>query len=226
MNILIAKEDYDDAVTMGESILSDDPDNILVAPLKGLALYRKGDFLEAVKVFQRQEDIGNDTYPVHYYLGQAYWRDKVIYRAEKELTAAWIIDSSDVTLAYSLAAVKAEARRSFDKEVKPWLDTAWDMIQPDSTLVSRLHQQYGQGYYGNDWDKAIEHYKKAYNYNPDFISALSMIAYCYEMKKDYKQAIDWYEKYLRVARPGSLRYEFARKSVDVLKAELFMEEGR
>lgn len=130
-------------------------------------------------------------------------------------------------LAYSIAAVKSDGYRPFEKEVKPWLDKAWEMIQPDPATMSRLHQQYGLGYYRrqDSWDKAIEHYKEAYRYNPKFISALSTIAYCYEIKKDYKHALEWYEKYLKVATPGSQGYEFATKSIDYLKGELFMEEN-
>ena len=92
--------------------------------------------------------------------------------------------------------------------------------------LSRIHQQYGLGYYRrqNAWDKAIEHYKEAYRYNPKLISALSTIGYCYEQKKDYKQALQWYEKYLQVARPGSNGYDFVTKSITYLKSELFMEE--
>ena len=226
VNILITKADYDGAVAVMEPFLSEDPDNTTIAPLKGLALYRKGDYECAVQAFQRQEDIGNDSYPIHYYLGQSYWHTQVTYRAEKELIAAWQIDSSDVNLAYSIAAVKLEAYRSFDNEIKPWLDKAWEMIQPDPALASRIQQQYGLAYYRrqDSWDKAIEHYKEAYRYNPKFISALSTIAYCYEVKKDYKQALQWYEKYLEVARPGTQGYEFATKSVTFLKGELFMEE--
>lgn len=226
VNILITKADYDGAVAVMEPFLSEDPDNTTIAPLKGLALYRKGDYEGAVQAFQRQEDIGNDSYPIHYYLGQSYWHTQVTYRAEKELIAAWQIDSSDANLAYSIAAVKLEAYRSFDNEIKPWLDKAWEMIQPDPALASRIQQQYGLAYYRrqDSWDKAIEHYKEAYRYNPKFISALSTIAYCYEVKKDYKQALQWYEKYLEVARPGTKGYEFATKSVTFLKGEMFMEE--
>ena len=138
VGILIDKEKYDEAIAQSEPFLAEDPDNVMIAPLKGLALYRKGDYEGAVQVFQRQEDIGNDSYPIHYYLGQSYWHTQVTYRAEKELVAAWQIDSSDVNLAYSIAAVKLEAYRSFDQEIKPWLDKAWEMIQPDPALASRL----------------------------------------------------------------------------------------
>ena len=227
VNVLIGKGDYDGAISLTGAFLAEDPDNTLVAPLEGLSYYRKGDYESAISVFQRQEDIGNDTYPIHYYLGQSYWHTKVMYRAEEELLTAWQIDSSDVNLAYSIAAVKSDGYRPFEKEVKPWLDKVWEMIQPDPATMSRLHQQYGLGYYRrqDSWDKAIEHYKEAYRYNPKFISALSTIAYCYEIKKDYKHALEWYEKYLKVATPGSQGYEFATKSIDYLKGELFMEEN-
>ena len=226
VNILITGEDYDGAVALCDPFLEEDPDNTVIAPLKGLALYRKGEYEPAAKVFQRQEDIGNDSYPIHFYLGQSYWRTKVMYRAQQELYTAWQIDSSDVNLAFTIACVKADTYEPFDQEVKPWLDKAFEMLQPDPGILSRLHQQYGIGYYRkmNAWDKAIEHYKEAYRLNPKLISAISTIGYCYEQKKDYKQALQWYEKYLQVARPGSSGYDFVTKSVTYLKSELFMEE--
>ena len=228
MDILIGKEQYDEAISIAAPFLSEDPDNYTIAPLQGLAYFRKTDYDTAVDIFQRQEDIGNDIYPIHYYLGQSYWRTKVIYRAEQELIAAWQIDSSDVNLAYYIAAVKSEAYRPFEEDVKPWLDKAWDMIQPDAALMSRLHQQYGLGYYKKreTWDKAIEHNKEAYRYNPKLISTLTAIAYCYELQKDYKHALEWYEKYLKVARPGTTGYEFAQRGAEYAKGELFMNEKK
>ena len=225
VNILISKEDYEGAVAITGHFLEEDPDNTTIAPLKGLALYRKGDYDDAIKLFERQKEIGNESYPIHYYLGQSYWRTKIIWRAEKELEAAWQIDSSDVSLAYSIAAVKYEAYRSFEDDIKPWLDKAIEMTQPDPGLMYRIYQQYGLGYYREEaWSQAIEQYKEAYRYNPKFISAISTIAYCYQQKKDYRQAVEWYEKYLKVARPGSPGYDFAKDNIDYLKAELFMTE--
>lgn len=226
VNVLLSADQYDEAVAITEPFLAEDPDNTTIAPLKGLALYLKGNYKEAVKVFQRQEEIGNDTYPIHYYLGQSLWHENVTYRAEQELLAAWQIDSSDVNLAYSIAAVKAEALRLFEDDVKVWLDKAMDMLQPDPVMMSRIHQQYGVGYFRrqDSWDQAIEHYKEAYRYNPKNISALSTIGYCYEYNKDYKNALEWYEKYMKVARPGSSGYNFVKKSIEQIKGELFMEE--
>lgn len=225
-NILIQKEDYDGAIAVTDPFLAEDPDNPSVAPLKGVALYRKGDYKPAIRVFERQKEVGNDTYPIHYYLGQCYWRTKVLYRAEQEFKTAWQMDSTDVNLAYSIAALKSDEFYPFEEGVKPWLDKAMEMLQPDPILLSRIHQQYGLGYYRflTAWDQAIAHYKEAYRYNPKLISSLSTIAYCYQMKKDYRQAIEWYEKYLKVATPGTSGYQFAMESIADLKGEVFMEE--
>lgn len=40
------------------------------------------------------------------------------------------------------------------------------------------------------------------------------------------QAVEWYEKYLKVAKPGSRGYDFAADNLTHLKSELFMEEAR
>ena len=223
--ILLSRKDYDGAIGMADEYLALDPDNQTVAPIKGLAHYSKNEYAPAIEVFSRQEELGNDTYPVHYYLGQCYWHTKALYKAEEELLAAWRADSSDVNLAYSIAAVKSEGNRSFKKEVKPWLDKAMEMLSPDPVTLSRLHQQYGLGAFSaNDWTEAILHYKEAYRLNPALISAVSTVAYCYEQQKDYKTALEWYEKYLKLATPGTRGHDFATQSVKFLKGELFMEE--
>ena len=226
MGILLDVKDYDGVIAISQPFLAEDPDNMTIAPLQGVAFYRKGDYDSSIKIFQRLQDLGNDSYPIHFFLGQSYWHTQTKYRAEQELLAAWEIDSSDVNLAYSIASIKSEFLYPFESDVKPWLDKAINMIQPDQAMMSRLHQLYGLGYYRrqDSWDKAIEHYKEAYRYNPKYIAALSTIAYCYQIKKDYKQAVEWYEKYLKFVSPGTKGYIFAKENLDFLKGELFMEE--
>lgn len=224
--IYLGRKDYDSALAVTDSLLVLDPDNTTIAPVKGVALYLKEDYDAAVDVFERQKEIGNDSYGVHFYLGQSYWQKEVLYRAEEELKKAWAIDSTDVNLAFSIAGVLHDSYRSFDNEVKPWLDKAIEMLEPDHVTLARIHQQYGLGYYRsqNNWPKAIEHYKIAHENNPKLISAMSTIAYCYEQMKDYRSALEWYQKYLKVATPGSRGYNFAEQSVSFIKGELFMEE--
>jgi len=225
-NLLLAEKDYDGVLAMTGDYLALDPDNFTVAPIQGLAYYLTAQYDSSTVVFERLEKLGADSYPLHYYLGQSLWHSGTVYAAERELQRAWAIDSSDANLAWTIAAVKSEMYRPFDEQVKPLLDKAVEMIRPDSAFVSRIHQQYGTGYYGQEqFDKAIEHYQIAYRYNPSFIQALSTIAYCYERQKKYKLAIEYYERYLKFARPGSRGYEFAKKSIEYLKGELFMMEN-
>ena len=195
MGILISKKQYDEAIGICKPVLDENPENV--------------------------------PYLIHYYLGQCYWNTDMLYKAEKELLAAWQIDSTDVNLAYLIAAVKQDEHYLFEQDVKPWLDKAMEMLQPDPSMMSRLHRQYGLGYYRqqSSWDKAIAHYKEAYRYNPKFIATLSTIAYCYQMKKEYRQAIEWYEKYLKLVQPGTKGYDFAKENLDYLKAEVFMEDA-
>lgn len=224
-NLQLAKKDYAGVLALTGDYLALDPDNLTVAPIRGLAFYLSAQYDSSLVVFQRLEDLGVDNYPLHYYLGQSLWHTNVIYAAERELLQAWAIDSSDANLAWTIAAVKADAARSYEEEVRPWLEKAATMLQPDSSLVSRIHQQHAAGQYrSGNFAKAIEHYREAYRYNPSFIQALSTIAYCYEVQKQYKPALEYYEKYLKLARPGSRGYEFAKKSVEYIKGELFMEE--
>ena len=76
----------------------------------------------------------------------------------------------------------------------------------------------------NQFDMALDYYLKSWETDKSKYSVLSNIAYCYEQKKNYKSALEWYEKYLKVAKPGSRGYNFATQSVKYLKGELFMDE--
>lgn len=225
-NLLLSATDYAGVKEMTENYLALDPDNPTVASIRGLAFYLEGSYDSSAVVFQRMEDKGQEIYPVFYYLGQSYWHTNTVYRAEEELLKAWALDSSDVNLAYTIAAVKADGYKCFS-EIEPWLEKSIEMIRPDSLLVSRIYQQYAIGHYRKyAYKEAIPYFEDAYRYNPKLLSALSNIGYCYEQLKQYRAALEWYERYLALAPPNSSGYEFARKSIEFIKGELFMEEKK
>lgn len=219
---LLDKKQYEDVIEITEKYISQAPDETLIGPICGLAYYLKQDYKNCLRVMQHQKDIGNDSYGVHFYLGQASWQINDNLAALTELQRAWQIDSSDVNLAYSIGSVYAALALDPSK----WLSTAEDMIRPDPKILSRIQQQYGSYWLkSSQYDKAIQSYSKAYDYYPDFISIISNIAYCYEKKKDWKNAKAWYEKYLTVGKPGTSGYDFVLESLEYVRQQLFMEDS-
>ena len=57
--ILLSRRDYDGAIRLTDEYLTLDPDNMTVAPIKGLAHYSKNEYAPAIDVFERQEKLGN-----------------------------------------------------------------------------------------------------------------------------------------------------------------------
>lgn len=223
-DILLGREDYDEAIALTDSYLQEDPDNPVVAPLCGLAHYRKGEYDAAATLFERQLELGNDTYPIHYYLGQSYWHTPRAYRADKELRAAWQIDSSDVNLAYSIAALRTDLHLPF-QEVKPWLDRAWEMSQPDNNMLYLLHRMYAQGMGKSPqtMSQAIDHYREAYRLNPKYKNALLQMGYLYETQGDRQKAISYYERYLKESDPENTASQWVNARIKFLQAENFMQ---
>ena len=82
-------------------------------------------------------------------------------------------------------------------------------------MARHREEQYGD---------AIKYYELSYRYNPKNISALSSIGYCYARMKNYKKALEYYEKYMKVGKPGSAGYKFVQESIEYVKQEKFMEE--
>ena len=223
----LGRKDYQGVLKTVAPYLEENPEEMRLLPSKGLALYKLKGYKQSADVFEHLKELGDTTsYATRFFLGQDYAELNVIYLAEKELEAAWQIDSSDVELALAIASVKSKGIRPFDKEVKPWYDKAYAMLQPDPAQLSKVCQGYATGHFRHmNWSEAIVWYKKAYEASPSQKYLLSSIAYCYEQLKDYKTALSYYEEYLKNAKPGATNYTFAEESVRFLKAELFMQEG-
>jgi len=224
--IYLDKKEYENVHNLVDPYLQVDSTNMDIRAIKGLAYYLKGDYKRSETVFQKMEDDGNDSYNVHFYLGQNQWHNHKLIYARKELEKAWQIDSSDVNLAYTIASLLMESGQTIDT-VKPWLDRAVEMISPDPSTLARIYREYGRGYMNSsDYKSSIDFYSKSYELDSESFSALSFIAYGYERLKDWKHAKEYYELYLTRAKKGTSGYDFATESLEYVKQQLFMEENR
>lgn len=222
--IHLDRKDYDRVLELTGAYLQNNPSDMDIRGIKGLAYYLKGDYMKSEEVFQEMENEGNDSYNVHFYLGQNQWHNNRPFYARKELEKAWQIDSSDVNLAYTMAAVILESGQTIDA-AGPWLDKAIEMISPDPSTLGRIYREYALGYMRSEnFRLAIEYYSKSYELDMKSFSVLSSIGYCYERLKDWKHSKEYYELYLKQGRPGTSGYDYAKSALDYVKQQMFMEE--
>ena len=153
-------------------------------------------------------------------------------RAITEFEKAYQIDSSDVTLVYQLAHAKSHMpimtgmdSGRLNPESERLYAKALEMLQPTPTVLHNIYGSMAMARHTiEQYEDAIKYYKLSYKYNPKNISALSSIGYCYERLKNYDKALEYYERYMKVGKPGSAGYKFVEESIQYVKQEKFMEE--
>ena len=229
-DILLSAKQYDPVIEMSESFLKEDPDNMTILPIYGLALFLKDKYPQSIEVFEHQKKLGDESYSVHYYIGLNYYMMNYWKLAEPELEKAYQIDSSDVKLVFQLAHAKGNLVTSpksggLDKESERLYEKALGMLEPDPAM---LHNIYGSMALARhrieDYKDAIKYYELSYKYNKKNISAISSIGLCYERMKEYDKALKYYEMYLKLGKPGTAGYAFVEESIAYIKQEKFMEE--
>ena len=231
-DILLSDKQYIPVIEMSREYLKEDPDNMTMLPIYGLALHLQGSYPLSIEQFEHQRDLGDNSYAVHYYLGLNHYMMDNWPRAVEELGKAYQIDSSDVTLVYQLAHAKShmpimtgmESHR-LNPESERLYSKALEMLQPSPTMMHNIYGSMAMARHTiAQYAEAIKYYELSYKYNPKNISALSSIGYCYERLKNYKKALEYYERYIKLGKPGTAGYKFVEESIEYVKQEKFMEE--
>ena len=230
-DILLSAKQYIPVIDMSREYLGEDPDNMTMLPIYGLALYLQGSYPLSIEQFEHQRELGDDSYAVYYYLGLNHYMMDNWPRAVEELEKAYQIDSSDVTLVYHLAHAKShmpiiaskESHR-LNPESERLYSKALEMLQPSPVMMHNIYGSMAMARHTiAQYAEAIKYYELSYKYNPKNISALSSIGYCYERLKNYTKAMEYYERYLKLGKPGTEGYRFVELSINYVKQEKFME---
>ena len=224
-NILLAWEQYDEVLALTDGFLSEEPDNLTILPIRGMARYNKKQYDASEADFTRMNQLGDDGYAVHYYLGLCAQKTGFPSLAQREFRLAWQRDSTDVGLAITIGQLMADCRMP---GWEPWFDKALAMLEPDPKVVAATlaaHQNYAvSAYKFGQWDRCISEYKKLLEINPKHYAAYYMIAQCFEYKKDYRTALSWFKKAQDAFAEGTRGREIADGGVERMTAELFMRE--
>lgn len=220
--ILLGREQYDEVLSLTGAFLAEEPDNLTILPIRGVARYSKQQYDDAEADFLRMHELGDDGYSVHYYLGLCAQKTGILRDAIREFGLAWQRDSSDVNVALTIGQLIADSRLSGWEE---WFDKALTRLQPDPKVLANAHQNYAISAYKNGaLDRCIAEYNKVLEINPKHYAAYYMIAQCYEYKKDYRTALSWYRKAQAAFASGTRGREIADSGVERMTEELFMEE--
>ena len=222
-NILLGQERFAEVRVLAEDFLAEEPDNLTILPVAGVAYFALEDYNKAYDTFEKVNKLGDDSYAVHYYLGKCAQKFGLLQVEEREFVLAWERDSTDVGVALTVAKLKGD-RRAPDWE--SWYKRALDMLLPSPKLLETTGAAY-QGYaissFKNDrFDQCIQLYKKLLEYRPKYYAAYYMIAQCYEYKYEYKLALNWYQKAQKAYPPNTNGREIADAGAARVQAELFM----
>ena len=227
-DILLSKKQYLPVIEMSSEYLKEDPDNMTMLPIYGLALHLQGSYQLSIEQFEHQRQLGDNSYAVHYYLGLNHYMMHIWPSAIEELEKAYQIDSSDVTLVYQLAHAKShlpKGSQRLNSESERLYAKALQMLQPSSSMMHNIYGSMAMArHIIEQYEDAIKYYELSYKYNPKNISALSSIGYCHERLKNHKKALEYYERYIKLGKPGTAGYKFVEESIDYIKQEMFMEE--
>ena len=232
-NILLRKKDYDGIISLTKAFLELVPDNMGVAQILGVAYYLKEDQDNAYEVFKQLRKDGDDSYGTMYYSGLNALALNRFEVAQDCFESAWQTDSTDAKLAvnYAISLAKDGLIRRKDgvlidntKKAVNLFKKASELAEPDPGLMYKIHNGLGQLYYRNEnISLALPEFEKAYKYNPDDLALLVSLGYCHEVRKEYKQALQYYEKYLKLGKEGTKNSNFAKQGAAHAKSELHMQ---
>ena len=243
-NFYYAAKIYPKAIeTTGAYLKNINPNQKSVGQLHGMALYSNGDYKDAIERLELNTQLGDSTYSTSYFLGMSYYASKHYSDAIPWLEKAYMIKAEDVNLLYYYGTALS---RTYDrKRGIEILQEGVDMIAKQMEMMYDFDISFAHAYQGyGSHLKAIQYYKSAIKRQPDKTIILYNIASAYDITKNEKKALDYYERFLKtkpkdldISKPvGSpdkdnvsmkdFYYQVAYKRITILKEELFMKKER
>lgn len=224
-DILLTAKKYDEVLALTSEFLQHMPEDMTVLPIHGTALHLKKKYRESLETFEKQRSLGDESFGVRYYLGINHLMLNHILEADEEFGKAYQIDSTDISLLYNMAETKSRIYNGTNPKSERLYEKALELLEPDPTMMHNIYGSRAMSFHkAEDFRTAIKYYELSYKYNPKNISAISSIGYCYERLKEYRKAIEYYDTYLRLGKPGTAGYKFVEESLEYVEHELFMTE--
>ena len=201
-----------------------DTTNILVNRALADAWFMNRDFRAASKIYERLLQQGDSTFNTLYSAGMCYSRLDSLELAYKHFVPAFLLSGMQhAGCAYRLGVVCVDTERL--EEGIGYLNLATELMLPDTTIMKAITLSQGEAYYRTQqYQKAIEAWKRHLRYNPTSIATYYNIANAiYYSLPDRKPAKTYYERFLELARkepnPNAQLQEMMANAEKLLKQD-------
>jgi len=234
-NIQLRLKEYEGAIANCEKGLLLDSTNSPLTRIKGLASFRKSDFITSAACFRQILASGDSGIVILKHLGISEIKNYDFHGAREHLLLAREKDTTDYELCFFLG-------RAFLNSTMPdsglyYLAAADTLLVPDPEVLAVIHTEKASIYSTlEQYEKVLQEYRLAYADTPKPAYLFYMASnYQYRME-DKQKALEFYERFLEELPPvdtdgrQTLRKQtsismkkVAQDAVRDLKEELFFE---
>ena len=222
-SILLSRKEYGEIMYMTDRYLKRDT-SLNVLGIRGMTFYLQKAYPESLRLFKRMRALGDSTYSTNFYLGLNYLETdpvKALYAFEDAYRADTANIEGVYYYAYTLGRVTIR-----DSLTQSMFDKGIELLQPAPDAMYRFYSAYGDWLVKKErFDEARDKYIAARSYDPERLTVLPSLGYCYERLKDWKNAAKYYKEFMdRAENKESDVYNFTKEALDYVNGKLFMEE--
>ncbi len=132
-----------------------------------------------------------------------------------------VLAATLLCLLTAMSAITAGAHQ-FGKKPPPERDPGGGLPTSKANKAVEIGQYY---FKKGKYDAAIDRYKEAIELRPEFGLPYRLVGEAYEKKKFKPEAIEWFEKYIKVV-PRALDVDNVRKRIEALRREIEQDKEK
>lgn len=206
-----------------------DSTDLAVNRLKAHVYYELEQYQNAVDLYRKLKNAGDNQTSTNYYLGLSYARLDSLPEAYECLKLA--AGQTQRKNAYILSQYGIVASNlGLLREGNEIIDESIGLLQPDKMLMSFLYETKALNYtLSRDYEEGIKCHMKVLEYNPRNYMSLFRLGYLNHLLKNLAQEKIWFRKFLQKVRIDNKQdsykksVEYAEECLKAIKAEEFFQ---
>lgn len=198
-SIYLGAKFYNATIDLTENYLENINQNQLkVGQLNGMAHFSAQNYEEATQRLKRNVALGDSSYTTCYYLGMSLYATRLYYESISWLENAYRKNNNDINMLYYYGTALS---KTYDRQKGiEILTEGVEKIEETNGMLFDFDRSFADAYMrSGNHVKAIEYFQSAYKRKPDTHSLLYNIASCYDAMKEYNNAIDYFDRFLKTA---------------------------